>query len=105
MPEHAPFSAEPSVEEVKEAMGQLANGKAVGTADTCGELLNRTEDSAILKCRNVWRQKKQDPHECGNYRDISLESHAGKVALKIVATPLSTNCERKGILPEAQCGF
>ena len=49
--------------------------------------------------------KKHDPYECGNYRGISLGSHAGKVVLKIIANRLSTYCEWKGILPEAQCGF
>ena len=29
--------------------------------------------------------KKKDRTECGNYRDISLVAHAGKVLLKIVA--------------------
>ena len=43
--------------------------------------------------------------ECGNYRGISLVSHAGKVLLKVVARRLSTSCETKGLLPEEQCGF
>ena len=43
--------------------------------------------------------------ECGNYRGISLVSHAGKVLLKVVARRLSASCEIKGLLPEEQCGF
>ena len=43
--------------------------------------------------------------ECGNYRGISLESHAGKVLLKLVARTLSAYCEAKGLLPEEQWGF
>ena len=43
--------------------------------------------------------------ECGNYRDVSLVSHAGKVVLKVVARRLSAHCETKGLLPEEQCGF
>ena len=43
--------------------------------------------------------------ECGNYRGISLVSHAGKVFLKMIARRLSTYCEVKGLLPEDQCGF
>ena len=49
--------------------------------------------------------KKGDKTECGNYRSISLVSHAGKVLLKVVARRLSAYCEAKGLLPEEQCGF
>ena len=49
--------------------------------------------------------KKGDKTECGNYRGISLVSHAGKVLLKVVARRLSAYCETKGLLPEEQCGF
>ena len=46
--------------------------------------------------------KKKDRTECGNYRDISLVAHAGKILLKITARRLSEYCERVGILPEEQ---
>ncbi|CAM9658729.1 unnamed protein product [Sphacelaria rigidula] len=128
MPEHAPPAAKPSMAEMKEAVGKLANGKAVGTDNLCGELLKlgRTEDSAILKCPHnivltVWCQevvpkdwkdtiikalfKKQDPHECGNYRGVSLGSHAGKVVIKIVATRFSAYCEWKKTLPKSAMRF
>ena len=36
---------------------------------------------------------------------ISLESHAGKVLLKLVARALSAYCEAKGLLPEEQWGI
>ena len=49
--------------------------------------------------------KKGDKTECGNYRCISLVSHAGKVLLRVVARRLSAYCEVKGLLPEEQCGF
>ena len=49
--------------------------------------------------------KKGDKTECGNYRGISLVSHASKVLLKVVARRLSAYCEAKGLLPEEQCGF
>ena len=48
---------------------------------------------------------KKDRNECGNYRDISLEAHAGNVLLKIVATRLSAYCETRNLLPEEQCRF
>ena len=49
--------------------------------------------------------KKGDKTECGNYRGISLVSHAGKVLLEVVARRLSAYCEAKGLLPEEQYGF
>ena len=49
--------------------------------------------------------KKGDKTECGNYRGISLVSHAGKVLPKGVARRLNTYCEAKGLLLEEQCGF
>ena len=48
--------------------------------------------------------KKKDRTECGNYRDISLVAHAGKILLKITARRLSEYYERVGILPEEQSG-
>ena len=49
--------------------------------------------------------KRGDKTECGNYRGISLVSHAGKVLLKVVARRLGAYCEAKELLPEEQCGF
>ena len=49
--------------------------------------------------------KKGDTTECGNYRGISLVSHASKVLLKAVARKLSAYCEANGLLPEEQRGF
>ena len=37
-------------------------------------------------------------------RGLSLVSHAGKVALKVIVRGLSDYCEAKGLLPE-ECGF
>ena len=49
--------------------------------------------------------KESDKTECGNYRDISLVSHAGKVLLKVVARKLRAYCEDSGLLPEERCRF
>ena len=64
LPEHAPLAAEPTMEEVKEAVGKLGNGKAVGVDNVCGGLLKLglSENSAILKCFHnivvaVWQQE------------------------------------------------
>ena len=43
--------------------------------------------------------------EYGNYRSISLVSHAGKVLLKVVARRVNHYCKVKGLLPEEQCGL
>ena len=128
LPEQAPLAAEPTMEEVKEAVGKLGNGKAVGVDNVCGELLklDLSENSAILKCFHnivvaVWQQevvpqewkdaiitvlfKKGDPYECVNFRGISLGAHAGKVVLKVVAMRLSAYCEWRKTFLEAQYGF
>ena len=49
--------------------------------------------------------KKGDKTECGNYRDISLVSHEGKVLLEGISRRLTTYCEDKRMLPEEQCVF
>ena len=49
--------------------------------------------------------KTKDRTECGNYKDISLVAHAGKVLLKPIARRLSEYCECVGILREEQSGF
>ena len=49
--------------------------------------------------------RKKNRTECGNYRDISLVEHTGKILLKIIARHLSEYCERVGILPDEQSGF
>ena len=49
--------------------------------------------------------KNKNRTECGNYRDISLVAHAGKILLKTIARRLSEYCKRVGILLEEQNGF
>ena len=48
---------------------------------------------------------KGSKRECRNYRGISLESHAGKVPLNVVARRLNAYCEAEGLLSEEQWGF
>ena len=109
-------------------MKAMANAKAVGPDGLPAELLKLglQQDWTILRELHrlttlIWRQgkvprqwkdavitvlhKKGDKTECGNYRGISLVSHAGKALLKVVARRLSAYCEAKGLLPEKQCGF
>ena len=130
LPQHPVASAlgiEPTEEEITTAMKAMSNAKAVGPDGFPAELLKLglQQDRTILleldltiliwcqgKVPQQWKgavitvlHKKGDKTECGNYRGISLVSHAGKVLLKVVARRLSVNCEAKGLLPEEQCGF
>ena len=131
LPQHPVASAlgiEPTEEEIASAVKAMANAKAVGSYGLHAELLKLRlqQDRTILRELHrltilVWRQgtvpqqckdavitvlhKKGDKTESGNYRGISLVSHAGKVLLKVVARRLGAYCEAKGLLPEEQCGF
>ena len=132
LPQHAVASAlgiEPTEEEITTAMKAMANAKAVGPDGLPAELLKlelQQEDRTILLELHrlttlIWREgnvpqqwkdaiitvlhKKGDKTECGNYRDISPVSHAGKVLLKGVARILGDYCEVKGLFPGEQCGF
>ena len=119
---------EPTEEEIASAMKAMANAKAVGRDGLPVELLKlglQQDRTILLELHRlttlIWREvkvpqqwnstvntvlhKKGDKTECGNYREISLVSHAGKVLLKMVARRLSAYCEAKGLLPEEQCGF
>ena len=118
----------PTEEEIATAMKAMADEKAVGSDGLPAELLKlglQQDRTILLEVHRlttlIWREgkvpqqwkdavitvlhKKGDKTECGNYRGISLVSHAGKVLLKVVARRLSACCEVKGLLPEEQCGF
>ena len=131
LPQHPVGSTrgiEPTEEEIATAMKAMANVKTVGPDGILAEILKLglQPDRTILRELHrltilIWRlgkvpqqwkdavitvfHKKGDKTECGNYRGISLVSHAGKVLLKVVARRLSAYCEAKGLLPEEQCGF
>ena len=123
-----PLGVQPTMQELTDAIPSLANGNAVGSGGVFVELFKITlnGDPAlrrrlldIVVC--IWRggqvpqqwkyaiitilRKKKDQTACGNYRDISLVAHAGKILLKIIARRLSEYCERVGILLEEQSGF
>ena len=127
-PENMPLGAQPTMQELSDAIRSLANGKAVGPDGVSVELFKITlnGDPAlrrrllfIVVC--IWRggevpqqwkyaiivvlHKKKDRTKCGNYRSISLVAHAGKILLKIIARRLTEYCERMGILPEEQSGL
>ena len=119
---------EPTGEENAIAMKAMANAKAVGPDGLPAELLKlelQQDRTILLEFHRlttlIWREgkvpqqwkdavitvlhTKGDVTECGNYRGISIVSHAGKVPLKVVARRLSAYCEARGLLPEEQCGF
>ena len=113
-------------EEIATAMKAMVNNaEAVGPGGLPAELLKLglEQDRTILLefhrlTTLIWREgkvpkqwkdadavitvlhKKGDKTECGNYRGISLVSHAGKVLLQVVVRRLSAYCEAKGLLPE-----
>ena len=45
-------------------------------------------------------QKMKDRKEYGNFRNVSLMAHVGKILLKIATTKVDAYCEAKGLLPE-----
>ena len=125
--ENMPQEVQPTIQELTGAIRSLANGKAVGPDGVSVDLKTTLNGDSALRRRLlnivvcIWRggevpqqrkyttivvlHKKKDRTECGNYRDISLVAHAGKILLKIIARRLSEYCERVGILPKKQSGF
>ena len=64
------------------------------TTSRCeGKVPQRWKDAIIMAI-----QKKKDKTDCGNYRVISLVSHAGEVLIKVITKRLSEYCERKRLL-------
>ena len=127
-PSHECIGIEPTEEEISTAMKAMANKKAVGPDGLPAELLKlglHQDRTILLELQRlttlIWREgkvpqqrkdavipvlhKKGDKMDCGNYRGISLVSHAGKVLLKVVARRLNAYCEAKGLLREEKCGF
>ena len=132
LPQHPVASAlgiEPTEEEIPTAMKAMANAKAVGPDGLPAELLKfglQQDRTILLELHRLtifirrqgkvpqqqWKdavitvlRKKRAKTECGNYRGISLVSHAGKILLKVVARRLSAYGEAKGLLPAEHCGF
>ena len=115
--------------ETKQALRSMVNGKAMGSDELPAELLKLglSDNSyeillafhgiivAVWMTREVsqeWKyatikvfHKKKDRTKCGNYRGLSLVAHTGKVILKIVANRLGDFCEKAWVLPEEQRGF
>ena len=130
LPQHpvaSAFGIDHTEEEIATAIKAMSTVKAVGPDGLSAELLKielQQDRTILLELHRlttlIWREgkvpqqqkdfntvlhKKGDETEYGNYRGISLVSHAGKVLLKVVARRLSAYCEAKGLLPEEQCRF
>ena len=101
LPQHpvaSAFGIEPTEEEIVTAMKAMTNTKAVGSDDLPAELLKLRLQLILLEFHRlttlIWREgkvpqqwkdaviavlhKKGENTDCGNYRGISLVSHAGK---------------------------
>ena len=109
--------------EVKKSIRSLAKGKAVGADGVAQEMLEAGGDAVVSWltkiCNNAvaegdipeeWGQsviipifKKGDVTACGNYRPISLLSHAYKILAKVMQGRIRDREER--ILTEEQAGF
>ena len=126
-PDASALGIEPTEEEIAAAMKAMANAKVVGQDGLPAELLKlgRQQDRTILLELHrlttlIWREgkvpqrrkdavitvlhKKGDKTECGNYRVISLVSHAGKVLLKVVARRLSATVRRRDCYRRSSAG-
>jgi hypothetical protein len=113
-----------SMDEVRLAIGKLANGKSAGMDEVPGELFKWLSVSNIESLHGVlqgiwesetipasWQQavivpvpKKGDLTEVNNYRGISLLSISSKIFLRILEGRISKAAEN-GRLAEGQCGF
>ncbi|XP_049756696.1 ankyrin repeat domain-containing protein 29 isoform X2 [Elephas maximus indicus] len=118
------YDQEPMVlkEEVQAALKALAKNKALGIDGLSIEMFQQTDAALEVLtrlCQEIWKiaswptdwkrsifmplPKKGDPTKCGNYRTISLISHASKILLKIIQKRLQQRIDRE--LPEIQAGL
>ena len=115
----------PTIQEVRDAVESLKNGKAPGPDGIpaevfkCGgeDLLNCLT-ALFQKCwysgevpqqwlhaivANIYKRK-GEMSDCANHRGLSLLDVAGKIFAKIMATRFNRNIAEK-LLPDSQCGF
>jgi hypothetical protein len=110
-------------DEIVDAVKSLKTGKAPGVDNVAAELLIAGGDPVIdvlhTVCNHTWKTgewptnwtksliitipKKGSMKQCGNYRTISLISHASKVMLRVILNRLQPQVEH--IISEEQAGF
>ncbi|XP_023238427.1 probable serine/threonine-protein kinase tsuA [Centruroides sculpturatus] len=115
--------AEPTIAEVKAAIGSLNIGKAAGLDLITAEAIKAGGDilhhRLYLLIKTIWHteqipaiwkkaiivpiHKKGDSRDCSNYRSISLLSIVGKVFMKIIQSRLQKHREETS--REEQAGF
>ena len=125
IPQMASMEEEPGIlrDEVISAVRKLTDGKAPGYDNVTAEELKATGETGIIilhhLCNLIWRKeefpedwgkaiitpiyKKKDKLDCGNYRGISLLSHAGKVMTIILQRRMIKKTEET--ISESQAGF
>jgi hypothetical protein len=112
-----------SREEVEQAIRRLKNNKSPGNDAVTGEMIKYAGDAMVNEihklCNEAWNQgkapkewsrsvlvplyKKGNAMDCRNYRTIALNSHVGKILMKILADRLKNHMER--YLSDEQAGF
>ncbi|XP_039297864.1 uncharacterized protein LOC120354582, partial [Nilaparvata lugens] len=118
-----PFSHDPQLHEMEEAIGSMKNNKAPGEDAITAEMI-KTGGPALLSTLHslivqIWREeempedwhtalicpihKKGSKIDCTNYRGIALLSVAYKILTKIIAKRLKPYMDE--IIGDYQCGF
>ncbi|KAI8516418.1 hypothetical protein Bbelb_049990 [Branchiostoma belcheri] len=114
----------PTIEELQKALKSLRSGKAPGVDGIPAEVLKHSgevlHNELLWLYQRCWKdgavpqdfkdamivtiyKRKGDRRDCGNSRDISLLSIAGKLLAKVALSRLQVISE--AMLPESQCGF
>ena len=125
IPQMPDCEEEPEIlrEEITSAIKKLTDGKAPGYDNVAGEELKAAGEAGVdilhRLCNTIWRTgvfpddwgkaiitpiyKKKDKLDCGNYRGISLLSHAGKILTTVIQRRILKKTEE--IISESQAGF
>ena len=105
------------------SLGSITTNKASGGDEIPVELFQILKDNAVKVlhsiCQQIWKTqqwpqnwkrsvfipitKKGNAKECSNYRTITLNSHTGKVMLKILQDRLQQYVNHK--IPDVQAGL
>ena len=125
IPQMPSYEEEPDIlrGEVTAAIKKLTDNKAPGYDNTTAEELKATGEIGVdvlhRLCNIIWKTevfpddwgkaiitpiyKKKDKLDCGNYRGISLLSHAGKIITTIIQRRILKRAEE--VISESQAGF